>query len=367
MPLKNTPEELWTWQQAVAWVGFDIADPPRNGISRLKSDSDIATAEQAVHELCAAIERGALIPNWSPPPEKFRASIDDPTTILFSKLRIETERTLVGRLKGQINLAGCPFAGLRLKREDVLAEWPQSDDFEPRISFELIAQEVGARSKSSVEQVLARLVRDFWAGRFEGVALSIDGHAMLAQMATGDSPEDNPTLEGDGFETGIDRRWVASTMAADSNSVAYVGDQPDGTDWEVFQWRMLSNLVDLDRYTRHDLAVVRNIAMRLTAAATWTKERFGVEVQGWESEEKQVLSVERPGGGSAPKSSGRGHDDSNLVSEMLDLLKSRGAPNVRQAAISVSHKAGGSTYGDSIIKRLQRKFRKAYPGYQSGQ
>ena len=133
MPLRD-PEKVgqqWTWEQAVAWIGFDIKNAPRDwDIRKQKTggadvDQVVLNAEAAIAELIDKVASENLTPIWKPPPSM---RIGESPELFFTRWRDDTQKTLIGRLSGTLDLGGCSFAGLYFERKEVLRLWPGSDD-----------------------------------------------------------------------------------------------------------------------------------------------------------------------------------------------------------------------------------------------
>jgi hypothetical protein len=107
MPLKNEASpENWTWQQAVAWIAFDMQDAGDFaywqmdflGPRRLTVEEATHRVHQAIEELVNAIHNGKTRPIWSRYTGQFNR-IDDSPNDHFEHDHIQTISTESGGAK----------------------------------------------------------------------------------------------------------------------------------------------------------------------------------------------------------------------------------------------------------------------------
>lgn len=131
MPLRNPEPTLWHWQQAIAWIGFDIRNPPlgfniytrlSGGGTKRHSEQPAAgkmRATQALDELLHAVKEAAIKPIWR--------STDYTLKIGWPEAR---ERMLPSLLSST-SFDSSIFRNLYFERDDIIRHWPTE---EPQVS-----------------------------------------------------------------------------------------------------------------------------------------------------------------------------------------------------------------------------------------
>ena len=188
MPFKDTGQhQRWYWTQAIAWIAFHILDAKRNAISRPKFSECIGLekrevqvrSSQAVSKMVEMVADGKLEPIWTETPG---LRINESQEDFFTEWRVQTEETMLERLRGWVTLGGCPFDKLYFSRSEVLRLWPEKSS-EEAVKRPSRGRSPGDGSFDSQDQALLEEMSELIAS---GEATSASGAAtMVAGRAHG--------------------------------------------------------------------------------------------------------------------------------------------------------------------------------------
>jgi hypothetical protein len=128
MPLKNSgPPELWHWQQAVGWIGFDF-DTPVLGFSVFDPDASAAVpnrqkrleiASRALDDLLEAVKAKDISPI-----SRGRDEEPEPDVLAWSETRDRMWIALSSKLAPYNHL----LTHLHFRRDEIIARWPPSPE-----------------------------------------------------------------------------------------------------------------------------------------------------------------------------------------------------------------------------------------------
>jgi hypothetical protein len=121
MPLKNPgPPELWHWQQAVGWIGFDLSAPPlgfnifdsqiSKSVPHLKRREN---ATRALDELLKAANAKEISPMWL-------GQVPASDVLTGSEARTR----MLAALGSKISLNSGLLDNLYFRREEIVEGWP---------------------------------------------------------------------------------------------------------------------------------------------------------------------------------------------------------------------------------------------------
>ncbi len=114
MALKRDSNDYWSAVQAIAYIGFDALDPPRDWKLINPTEDQRAVIVAAVSELLAQVEAERLAPDWNGERDRYGDAPEMPHN---------AHNHLVGKASGILNLSGDPFRNLQFKKSEIQALW----------------------------------------------------------------------------------------------------------------------------------------------------------------------------------------------------------------------------------------------------